>query len=349
MKKQNMLIGYDIKTERGPILKPIKFEYWDMKKRDKNLKPEKPLKYMADILLGLSFHKLNPKLYCPVQNSSDIASSDWIEAWNTLDPHHHMFTRARKRVDALKKELPSCFPQPEKFEKSFMDTLNDSIQEHTMNFKDFWPLLDAITFLESKLSSPLLFNFNLNFSHSFIETCQAFYSFLYHLRSVMTVDYNAHVQDASHEALKLDSIADYLPKSEYVVNDALIYWNFKKLSTPFVSGKTSQVQIEKLLVEPMKKNFNKYAHNACYLIDQLPESFLKQFHAIDLEEALYLVQMDWLLGSDAGVLFRLREELYGLLNGYEKIFWPDLEGKKSKEPAQLSLFIEVPTFQKSAA
>jgi hypothetical protein len=164
---------------------------------------------------------------------------------------------------------------------------------------------------------------------------------LFHLRSVVAVDWNAHVDDPSHEAVHVDSITDYIPKAEYVVNDAIMYWQFLKLSHPFVAGKNSDVKVEKLFVEPMRKAFMTSMHNACYLIDHLPKSFIERMGPGELEEALYLVQMDWLLGSEAGLLFRIREELYGLQNGYEKIFWHELEGHSKKKAFNLSLCFEL--------
>ena len=51
--------------------------------------------------------------------------------------------------------------------------------------------------------------------------------------------------------------------------------------------------------------------------------------------------MDWLLGTDAGLLFRIREELYGLKEGYEKIFWPDLTDKPTQNQSHLSVSCEL--------
>jgi len=55
------------------------------------------------------------------------------------------------------------------------------------------------------------------------------------------------------------------------------------------------------------------------------------------------VQMDWLLGTDAGLLFRLREELYGLSEGYDKVFYPELSGSAPKRGSTLSVNVEVTT------
>ncbi len=338
MKRQNIQFGFNIITESGPLPKPTAIQ---VTKQGPDVTFAKPLKYMSDALVGLSMVRLNPHLQKP-SKSSDFPAENYLQAWNHLDPHHTLFERSQERVLALKAKVPYLDPKHvTTFEKNFTETIDRACQTDGIDLNEMWPLLDALSYLEGKISSPLIFNFGLHFSQPFIDRCQSLYSLLFNLRSVLAVDFNAHVEDASHECLKIDSISDYLPKAEYVVNDAVLYYNFKKLTLPFVAGKNSDVRIEKLLVEPMKKNFEQWAHNAVNLIDQLPKEFLESFRPADLEEALYLVQMDWLLGSEAGLLFRLREELYGLLNGYEKIFWHERDGRKNLKPMQLSLNFEL--------
>ena len=83
--------------------------------------------------------------------------------------------------------------------------------------------------------------------------------------------------------------------------------------------------------------FKSYSHNGFCLIESLPKSFIQSLHQEELEESLYIAQMDWLLGTDAGLLFRIREELFGLREGYQKIFWPDAEGR----PEQYQTSLEV--------
>jgi hypothetical protein len=339
MKKQKIAFGFNILTEGGPLPKPVAITVAPNKP---DTKYTKPLKYMADALAGLSMIRLNANLQCPLSNGK-FSTESCNEAWNHLDPHHLMYQRSQQRVSSLRSKMASVSPQLiSSFEKTFTETLNNACKPDGIDLKDLWPLLDAITYLESKISSPLLFNFSLSFSKSFTEKCHALYSLLFHIRTLVAIDQNGHqVEDSSHEALKVDSITDYLPRSEYIVNDALLYYNFKKLAHVFTSTKESNVKVEKLLVEPMLKCFENFTHDAVYLVESLPKDFLEKFRSNDLEEALYLVQMDWLLGSEAGLLFRMREELFGLLNGYEKIFWHDKDGRHSQKPVKLSLHFEL--------
>ena len=132
---------------------------------------------------------------------------------------------------------------------------------------------------------------------------------------------------------------DYLSKTDFTVNDSLIYWQFKKLATPFIGQ--ADIRFEKLLINPLEQSFQKFNHNACALINNLPESFLTYYSAIQLEESLHQIQIDWLLGSSAGLLFRLREELFGLKEGYDKIFWLDTGPSAFKKQNNLKFCFEL--------
>ncbi|MEI7973227.1 MAG: hypothetical protein WCH11_02545 [Bdellovibrio sp.] len=56
---------------------------------------------------------------------------------------------------------------------------------------------------------------------------------------------------------------------------------------------------------------------------------------------MYLVQMDWLFGTEAGLLYRIREELYGLRDGYHQIFYRELEESQSQEAHALSANFQI--------
>jgi hypothetical protein len=40
-------------------------------------------------------------------------------------------------------------------------------------------------------------------------------------------------------------------------------------------------------------------------------------------------------------LFRLREELYGLVEGYDKVFYPEMEGKPAQPARALNVNVQV--------
>ncbi len=337
-KKSSARIGFDVQMERGGLPRPAKLNLWQDENQFEKTQPTAPFKYFSDALLGVSANYLS--LWAKKTSPSEM--ENWLNAWKHLEPHYEMNLRSKERVQSLNKQVKAVTSQVmQGFEEKFNDKLRTIFQSEKIELSHFWPLIEMIDNLEAQNKAPLIFNFSINFSSDFCIRLQILFSFLWNLRTLVAVDHNAHIEDPSHEALCMDSICDYLPKSDYVVNDALLYYNFKKLARPFSMGKSSDIKIDKLLVAPLEKAFHQYSHNASYLIDHLPESFLNSMNPVDLEEALYLVQMDWLLAAPAGLLFKIREELFGIQNGYEKIFWPSWDNGSLKKPIQLSVCCEL--------
>lgn len=339
MKKNATYIGFDISMERGGLPRPTKLNLWRDQSIFQKEKPSTPFKYFSDALLGISANYLHAWAHNRTEDKDTVTL---LQAWKNLEPHFEMSLRSEERARSLNKQVKAIDPKILKsFETNFNGQMKEAFSSEKLDLKSFWLLIESIDSLEEQIKAPLLFNFSVAFSAEFNMRLQMLFSLLWNLRTLVAVDHNAHIEDPSHEAICMDSICDYLPKSDYVVNDALLYYNFKKLVLPFSMGKTSDIKIEKLLVAPLEKAFHQYSHNASYLIDHLPQSFLASMNPMDLEEALYLVQMDWLLGAPAGLLFKIREEFFGLQNGYEKIFWPSWDNGNLKKPMQLSVCCEL--------
>lgn len=269
-------------------------------------------------------------------------SRDHKQAWTFLEPHLALYKEAFRRVKALRQDVK---PLSQRLTKEFESRLQSEVREWftsqsaknslSFNYKDALSLLGLIDDFEDKLGAPLLYNFALALSPETTEKLQALDSLLFQTRSLIAWDHNTQISDPTHEALKVDSVTDYLPRGDYVVSDAALYWHFKKLSRPFLGGPKSDLKIEKLFVEPLQKGFARFAHNAVSLVENLPESFLHRLNPAEFEEALFLSQMDWLLGSEAGLLYKIREEIFGIESGYEKIFWPERNRQTSVGSAEL--------------
>ncbi len=330
MKSKNKSFDYEIKMDNGPILKPVAVEFFKNLNRDHN--PHKPFKYHSDVLVALSFTNILKTLEKECVYSLDSS----MDFWRAMEPHYELYGRSRKRVVALT-ERTDTVPEnlTEKIEKKWNDILSDVFSKDKINLQELQELIPLIDYLEDHLKKPLLYNFSLSFSPEFQQRLLLLFSLLSNVRGLVALDHNSFIEDASHEALKIDSITDYLAKPEYVVNDALLYFHFKKLFAPFVTGRSSDVKIDKLLHRPLEAHFQKFSHNACQLVENLPQSFLNQLNPMELEQALYLIQMDWLLGSEGGLIFKIREELFGLQEGYEKIFWPEYDFRGHKHSTRL--------------
>jgi hypothetical protein len=319
-------LGFDIKVQNGPVLRPQKIQFWQ-EDQFKNAEPEEPFHYFSDALAGLALVHLNQNL----KNPFAVPKMNFPfchEAWLALEPHHELFERSQPRVAALRNHLsPTSASLTEYFERNFTDTLESSLHPWGLDLNHLCHLVEAIDYLETKMAQPLLYNFNLQFSRPVVEKLHYLHSLLFNLRAIVAVDYNAHSQDPAHEAVKVDSITDYLSKGEYVANDALLYYMFKKQKN----------QMKPAAFDSLEKAFKTYSHNGYCLIEALPSSFLSSMKKEELEETLYIAQMDWLLGTDGGLLFRIREELYGLIEGYEKVFWQDAARHTKQQQSHLSV------------
>ncbi|MBK9321702.1 MAG: hypothetical protein IPM97_01895 [Bdellovibrionaceae bacterium] len=340
MKPEKIQLGYEVKIETGRIAKPIAVELWKNPTQNEKWTKTTPFKYMADALVGLSLIKLNDYIKSPLL-SPQLNYNFCSEAWRALDPHFELFQRATARVNSLKEFAQKVANNDvHVLENSLDEIITNAQKPWGIDLKELFAINDAISHFENKTGTHLIYHFGFNFSKSLIEKLHAVFSLLFHLRSLIALDYNAHTHDATFEAVKVDAISDYLPKPDYVVHDALLYLNFKRLSVPF-SALKNDIRVEKLFVSPLQKAFQQYTHNAYFLVEQLPPHFLNSLSHSELEDALYMVQTDWLLGSEAGALFKIREELFGLEYGYEKIFWLDLQKKPNFKPANLSICCEV--------
>jgi hypothetical protein len=341
MKKSQIQMGIEIKTKSGAILRPHQIQFWDLScpathsaipKHFTGSTPHHPFKYFTDAILGLCYHRMNDFKFLAPEDKKFAT-----QAYNSFDPYSTLFSKSAPRVKSLRKEMKNPFGKYEAFEKKMSAVWEKAFAQPTVHFADLNAALECLSEFEHSLDVPFLYNFSIQFSDKFNEKLICFYSFLFHLRALVALDHNAHVDDSSFESIKCDSISDYLPKSDYTINDALLYWQFQKLSIPFVGHKDKDTRIEKLFVDPMLKSFNQYNHNACCLIDQLPKTFLNSLSPNELEEALHHVQMDWLLGSEAGMLFKIREELYGIAEGYDKIFWHEVSASSAKKATSLNI------------
>ncbi len=336
MKPSSFVMGFEIKTTRGPVLKPVSLEIWDQNSRFAEFTPHPPLKFQNDSLVGLQFQKLTNFFSAPKQK-------DFINhAIDELCPYATLFYSSADRLFKIQEKLK---PVDEKlvqaFENQWFSYWDAQDFSKGINFNKLDQAFDMLSEFESQMKAPLMYNFSLKFSKKFNDHLLSMYSFLFHLRSLIALDHNIHIDDSSFESVKCDSISDYLPRADFTTNDALVYWQFKKLATPFVGHKDKDVRIEKLFVEPMQRAFDQYNHNACALVDQLPQDVLSHQANADLEQYLHQIQMDWLLGSSAGLLFRVREELFGLHHGYDKVFWPESSGQKPKKPTHFKVCFEL--------
>ncbi len=324
--------GFNLKTHPGVTLQPKFLELWSPEEFKKT-SPEEPFLYHTDALVGLSLLQFYPHLKNPFATPK-MNYSFGVEAWRILEPHVELYQKSQQRIQSLRKsdkkskEISGALDY---FERNFTEIVENCCHPKGFDISALAPLIEAINFLESKIDSPLIYNFNIHFKDEINQKLKALFSFLHSLRTLAALDHNSRVKDVTHEAIKVDSVNDYMSKADYIVNDSILYWKLKNQSLNWSIPHRQEAL----------KVFKQYSHNGYCLIENLPSDFIKSLSTPELEEALYIVQMDWLLGTPSGLLFKIREELYGITEGYESIFWPELQSSAVSPPCVLKINCEV--------
>ncbi len=324
MNQSTLWLGYDITTEPGPLLQPISLQFWNEKNYSK-AQPLTPFTYRTDALVGLSLILVNQNLKSPFV-TPEMNYSFAHFAWEVLEPHFEIYHMIEKRnkpiVGMIEKKINLA-----KFEGLFESAFSSLLTDRGIQFDKIAGILDGYEELEEDSGEPLLFNFNYQMSSQFLEKAMAVHSFFFNLRTLMAMDYNSQIKDASHESLRVDSITDYFPRAEYILNDALLFTEFKNLRN----------EMPEKTFEKLSDRFFQYCHNGVCLMQSLPKAFKEKLDPETKEEVLYQAQMNWLLGTPAGLMYRIREELYGLQQGYTKVFFRELHRPKNNKTTMLSL------------
>ena len=341
MNLHTLKMSFEIKTTEGSVLKPVSLHSIKQSSSKNISSSQKHFKFMTDSLVGLQFLKLIGFKKTALPDQKFI-----LKAIETFCPYSALYKNSAHRL-ASEKLLGTNLnpkkttPHAAHFEDQWFSFWNSLNFDVNFDLNKLSQAVDMISVLETETGSALIYNTQLQLSEKAIDHLNSFYSFLFHLRSLVAIDHNSQVDDTAFESVKCDSISDYLPKADFTTNDALVYWQFKKLSTPFIDHKNKDIRIEKLFVNPMQRAFEQYNHNACVLVDSLPQDYLSKYSNNELENKLHQVQMDWLLGTPAGLLFRVREELYALTHGYDKVFWPEASEQSQKHATSLKIDFEL--------
>ncbi len=286
--------------------------------------PYAPLPYFTDALLGLSAYKIlrNIKEGNPSTKENQLIS----QLWQGLEPLYEVYQRSHQRVHPLLHTKPS-FQQTElekSLEQSLIEILKQSCSSESIQLDALLNFIDSINYFESKRSQPLLFDTQLHLSEVGLNTLHTLNSLLCNLRAISAIYYNSKRKEVLYESLHIDSVKDYFHAPDLLTNETMLYYQFLKAC--------KQKPSDESLKNSLTKAFRNHLPHSHYLVHALPEKFFTNQSSELLEQSLYTFQIDWLLGSPAGLLYRIREELIGIKEGYENTFWPELQNEESEEP-----------------
>jgi hypothetical protein len=265
------------------------------------------LKYQADILAGLNLHWL-----C-LPKKLDFKSSPFFEALAILDPHQSLYFSGQERIQSLfRKRHNGLIGQ--NFVSKIKEILCDGISETRVDFLKLMPLIPLFEDLERHNQRPLLYNLEMELPKEILEPLHTLANLLFYVRALIVSDCNHQIHDPTFESIRMDSLLDYLPKFESIASDSLIYSHFKRL----------EAQMPTLVSQRLKDIFHTHTSMGVTLIHSLERIRPAQSLGSDLLESLKRLQVDWLFSTGSGVCYRVREELLGIRDGYQNIFFPDL-------------------------
>lgn len=327
-----------------PIFHPSLVEFVASPARGTHDPNTTPFAYLTDALTGLSGAKLILHAEENFKNFSHPPGV--IKAWQQLEVSLEIYRRSHLRIKEYTKNSSKLSPETQVLIQGTQSIIAEGTKNNTLSIKAFEELIGIINQFEQKLTSPLVYNFNVNLPGEAIEVLLTLYSFLFNLRALIALDYNSQTKDSTFEALRVDSVSDYLADASFVANDTILYHSMMNL--------TKKHKVPPEFTKSMQERFQAWTHNGTTLYHSLPESIFKTNDPEELIETLYNLQMDWLLGSPSGVLFRLREELYASKEGFHRIFWPEAGPRPSNRNGKLEVACdlgsgEIAGFKKSAA
>ncbi|GEM_PF-3472695 len=307
-----LYLDYKITAEKNDIARPLALEI--LSPSGESLPYIEPLKYHSDALVGLNLSLLQ----MPSKQRLTHENYYFLEH---LDPHialkHSRLVNIQNPVEK-KHSHSTLSPIHNKtlstFFESFYSILNHNNKSQQLNLQGLTEIIPLIDNLESSLKKPILFNTSLNITEQLAFDASLLANLLFNLRALVINDYNHQISDPSFESLRVDSVYDYLSKLDSISNDALLYAQFKRL----------EAQIPSLVAQRLKDAFFNYTSMGVTLIDSVEKSPAYYFSQQDPWDSLNKFQLDWLFGTHAGILYRLREELHGIKQGYHNVFYSDL-------------------------
>lgn len=299
-KNSELYINYSLSAVPGTLARPLSLTLHNESTSDHSIEHSP---HSLETLAGLN-------LVCSLA-SEDMMDGHHLLALHNLDPHQGLYQNAKARLEAqaLHRKNHKILLPPGLFH-DFANLLKESIHKHTINIQNLTGLIDLLDLIEAKTRAPLLYNLDLHLPHELSSHLTLLTNLLFYTRALIIQDYNQGCPNFTTEGIRIDSVSDYLPKIDSISNDAAIYSHFRRL----------EAQMPTLVASRLKDMFQHYSAMGVVLTEMAEGN--RNFHNShkDLHENLNRLQLDWLFGADAGICYRLREELLGVREGYSRTF-----------------------------
>lgn len=303
-KNGELFINFSIAAIPGTLARPLSLTL-NPHAMDEHTSLHSP--HSLETLAGLN-------LVCTLA-SEDIMEGHHLLALHNLDPHQGLYQNSKARLESqsISRKNHKLMLPPSLYQE-IAHLIKESVHDNKVNIQNLTAMIDLLDQIEAKTRTPLLYNLDLQLPTELSSSLTLLTNLLFYTRSLIIQDYNQACPNFTLEGIRVDSVSDYLPKIDSISNDAAIYSHFRRL----------EAQMPTLVAARLKDMFQHYSSMGV-ILTEMAEGYrnFQNFHK-DLHETLNRLQLDWLFGSDAGICYRLREELLGAREGYSRTFHLDI-------------------------
>ena len=202
---------------------------------------------------------------------------------------------------------------------------------------------DLDRFAESVPGS-LFLNFSLAVSSDVRETVRQLCDLLSGIRAVVAQSYNIAIKGDPERVIGVDPSRDYFRHSHGGDLDTLVKATTVLQQSVYFTSKIFDTG-----------EYNQYKEmELSDLDDYLPAHHSELCNAMEGEEIdrdnirlkqqhLSRIVHAWLYRSDAGLFYRTGQEMLGLVDGYEKVFWPHLNDSEILDLPDIYVSCELPS------
>ena len=359
---QSGRLAYQVLGQNGPIFNPQNIRYLPPGS------PEIPVNTMGIGTSGLSAGLAGANLIVSILN---LGVSVYIA---------HRINNLHKKVDHLQETIDRIERKID-YIKEKADRIDTQVAENNLRHALDHVLLTAVShdgidlrvltnlcgdfekFINS-LSSPLMLNFGLRLSSDIRGQLQQLYNLAYEIRRLTTQQYNISIDGDPERIITVNPTEDYY--FEWSSLDILIQ---KTILRRLVLDKVMGEKLQEFLslrenrgyfsfggVSVIKKNLPKFLNGEIgsfseiftgwsSLDEFLPEDLFKDEAPEVIEQGLYDLCCAWLYQTDAGLLWKTRIELDGIADGYENVFWPQLQESEPCGFNQIEVACDVPRLE----
>ena len=350
---------YQVLGQNGPVFNPQNIRYLSPDS------PEIPVNPMTMGESGMFTGLAGANLIASILNLGvSVYIAQRINSLHRkIDYLQETMTRIERKIDYIVEKVDHIDTQVA--ERGLQDALEYKLQQSVslegINLRILTDLRGDINKFTDSLSSPLIFNFSLQFFSDFRNQLQHIFALAYEIRRLVARHYNISTDGDPERVIIVNPTEDYYSEwgsLEILIQETIL----RRHVLDKVMGENLQEFLSRenrgyfLFKNVAKKNLQKFLNDEIdpfseifrgevSLYEFLPRDIFKDETPEVIEQELHDLCQAWLYQTDAGLLWRTKVELDGIASGYENVFWPQLKEAKLCGFNQIEVACDVPLLE----